>query len=70
MDKNAKDTTLDDIKEIIEGFDNDFDDPFEALQEIADLLGIKKKISECEDDDDDDLPEDEDDDDFFGSDDD
>jgi hypothetical protein len=54
-------TSLEDIRRIISEFDNDFDDPFTALQDIADILGIDKKIDESDDDDDDD-DEDEDDD--------
>lgn len=66
-----KDTSLDDIKEVIERFDKDFDDPYEALQEIAEILGIKKSIAEYddEDDDEDEIVED-DEDDYFDSDDD
>lgn len=65
-----KDTSLDDIKEVIERFDKEFDDPYEALQEIAEILGIKKSIAEYDDDDDDDEIVEDDEDDYFDSDDD
>ena len=59
--KAAPDTSLEDIRRIISEFDNDFDDPFTALQDIADILGIDKKIDESDDDDEDDIEDDGDD---------
>jgi len=55
--------TVEEIRQIIEQYDPDFDVPEAALQDIAELLGIKKYICDYDDDDDgnwDDEEEDED----------
>ena len=66
MKAKPEDTPLEDIKRIIDQFDKDFDDPYDALQDIADTLGIDKKINEYDDDEE----EDDGDDDIFDDDDD
>lgn len=56
--ENQDKKTLEEIKEIIESFDKDFDDPIEALQDIARIMKIDKQISDFIDDDEDEDDED------------
>ena len=48
-----KDTKLDEIRDILEDFNPEFDDPLEALQDIAEIMGVTGNLAPADEDDDD-----------------